>query len=117
MRNKGLKRPSIGHLAIYGYRAYPLIQNRLKLDKIQPRVEIRYLVSFKFINIFKIQVLERNIVIKTRDITFNKSKFYNLIYKNKVIKKLIIQPLVFILIPKLKTFIKVNKLENRLTIK
>ncbi|RKF58072.1 hypothetical protein GcM3_184041, partial [Golovinomyces cichoracearum] len=47
------------------------------LDKILPRAEIGYLVSYDSKNIFRIWIPSRNIVISTRDVTFDPTEGYS----------------------------------------
>ena len=49
-----MPKPSINHLVPYGYRAYSYIKNRSKLEKLEPRAYIRYLVGYDLTNIFRI---------------------------------------------------------------
>jgi hypothetical protein len=37
--------PKVGYIRTYGCRAYPLIQNQPKLNKLEPRTSIGYLVG------------------------------------------------------------------------
>lgn len=70
--------PSTAHLRPYGCKAYALIKNRPKLDKLQPRAEIGFLVGYESTNIFRICIPSRNfIVISTRDVTFDPSQGYS----------------------------------------
>jgi hypothetical protein len=44
----------MNHLVPYGCRAYSYIKNRDKLEKLEPRAHIRYLVRYDSTNIFRI---------------------------------------------------------------
>ncbi|KAF5197653.1 Transposon ty1-dr1 gag-pol polyprotein, partial [Thalictrum thalictroides] len=69
--------PSIAHLQPYGCKAFAFIKNRPKLDKLVPRAEIGYLVGYESTNIFRIWIPTRNIVIATRDVTFDPTQGYS----------------------------------------
>jgi transposase InsO family protein len=69
--------PSTAHLKIYGCRAYPLIYNIPKTQKLDPRAQIGYLLGYNSTNIFRIWVPEKHQVIKTRDVTFDESRKYH----------------------------------------
>ena len=68
---------SLAHLAAYGCRAYLLSKNIPKLQKLQPRAHIRYLVGYNSTNIFRIWVPSLKRVIESRDVTFDETKFYD----------------------------------------
>ena len=71
----------ISHLRNYSYKAFIIINDTLKktnhLNKLEPNTQINYLVGYNFINIYYVQNPKLNRVIRVRDITFNKDKFYN----------------------------------------
>jgi hypothetical protein len=69
--------PSTAHLKAYGCRAYPLIQNIQKTQKLDPRAQIGYLLGYDSTNIFRIWVPEKHQVIRTRDVTFDESRKYH----------------------------------------
>ncbi|KAI0998592.1 hypothetical protein K3495_g9604 [Podosphaera aphanis] len=69
--------PSIAHLQSYGCKAFAHIKNRPKLSKLTPRAEIGYLVGYESTNIFRIWISSRNIVISTRNVTFDPSRGYS----------------------------------------
>ncbi|POS81932.1 hypothetical protein EPUL_006431, partial [Erysiphe pulchra] len=69
--------PSIAHLQPYDCKAFSLIKNRPKLDKLEPRAEIGYLVGNQSTNIFRIWIPSRNVVIPTRDVTFDPTQGYS----------------------------------------
>ena len=70
-------KPKGGHMRVYGCRAYPLIQNQPKLNKLDPRASIGYLVGYDSTNIFRIWVPSQQKVIRTRDVQFDESIMYN----------------------------------------
>jgi hypothetical protein len=57
---------------------YVVIKNRPRLDKINPKAYIGHLIGYDSTNIFWIWLLHQNKVISTRDVTFDKSEFYDL---------------------------------------
>jgi hypothetical protein len=69
-------RPNISHLRAYGCRAYPLIYDIPKLDKMQPRAHIGYLVGYEATNIYRIWIPSEQKVVRTTDVTFNEQLFY-----------------------------------------
>jgi hypothetical protein len=69
--------PSTAHLKIYGCRAYPLIYNIPKTQKLDPRAQIGYLLGYNSTNIFRIWIPKKHQVIKTRDVTFDKLRKYH----------------------------------------
>jgi hypothetical protein len=68
-------KPNIAHFRPYGCKAYALIKNQDKLDRLEPRAEIGYLVGYDASNIYQIWVPGRNQVIRTRDVTFDENSF------------------------------------------
>jgi hypothetical protein len=70
-------KPNIAHLRVYGCRAYPLIHEIPKKQKLRPRAQIGYLVGYNSSNIFRIWVPQDKKVIETRDVTFNESMKYD----------------------------------------
>ena len=69
------------YLKAYGYRAYIMMLNtqlkKKRLNKLDPRAHIGYLIGYDFTNIYRIWILYKGIVISTRDIIFNKKTFFN----------------------------------------
>lgn len=61
----------------YGCRAYPLRFKILRKNKLEPRAMIDYLMSYDFTNIFRIWVLSRNKMIRTKDVIFDHTRFYD----------------------------------------
>jgi hypothetical protein len=76
MNFKDLK-PKCGHIRVYGCRAYPLIQDNPKLNKLGPRSVIGYLCGWDSTNVFRIWIPSLHKVIRTRDVVFDESVKYN----------------------------------------
>ncbi len=70
-------RSSITHLRVYGCRAYPLNPRIPRTQKLVPRAHIGYLVGYDSTNIFRIWVPSEKCIVSTRNVTFNKTLFYN----------------------------------------
>ena len=68
---------SIAHLRVYGARAYPLIHKIPKTEKLKSRAHIGYLVGYDSTNIFRIWIPSKKQVIRTRDVTFDETLFYD----------------------------------------
>ena len=68
----------LSYLYVFGCKAYLLIQKILRLEKLLFRVYVRYLISYNSSNIFRIWIPTKNQIIRTRDITFDNSLYYNL---------------------------------------
>ena len=83
--------PQVAHLRVFGCRAYPLIKNRSKLNKLGPRAHIGYLVGYKSTNIFRIWILSLRRVISIRDVTFNEDTFYDPTLNGKLTELEVIQ--------------------------
>ena len=66
----------MAHLQPYSYRVYALRYNIDKLDRLESRVHIGYLVGYESTNIFKIWVPALHRVINARDVTFDQTKRY-----------------------------------------
>ena len=71
----------LAHLKAYGCRAYAMMLvtqlKQKRLMKLDPQAHISYLVGYDSINIYRIWILYKGIVISTRDIIFNKMMFFN----------------------------------------
>ena len=69
------------HLKAYGYRVYTMTLNtqlkKKRLNKLDLRAHIGYLVGYDFINIYRIWILYKGIVIFIRDVIFNKKTFFD----------------------------------------
>jgi len=48
-----------------------------RLSKLNPRAHIGYLIGYNSINIYRIWILYKGIVISTRDVIFDKKTFFN----------------------------------------
>src|SRR6266536_6395129 len=68
--------PRMAHLRAFGSRAYALNYHLDKLDCLEPRVHIGYLVGYELTNIFRIWIPHLLRVISARDVTFDKTKKY-----------------------------------------
>jgi len=68
--------PRIAHLRAFGSRAYALNYHLDKLDRLEPRVHISYLISYESTNIFRIWISHLSRVISAHDVTFDKTKKY-----------------------------------------
>ena len=68
--------PKLQHIVGYSSRAYPLIQNQPKLNKVHPRALIGYLCGYEGTNNFRIWVPSQQKVIISRDVTFDESLKY-----------------------------------------
>jgi len=69
--------PNIGHLRVYGCRAYPLKYNIPRLNKLAPRAHVGYLVGYDSTNIFRVYIPIEKKVIRTRDVQFNEQLLYD----------------------------------------
>ena len=69
--------PNILYFRLYRCRAYTYIKLQNKLDWLDPRAEIGYLVGYNTSNIYRVWVPDRNRVICVQDIQFDKSKFWD----------------------------------------
>ena len=70
------QRSNLSHLKRYRCKAYPLDKSLPRKEKITPRAYIEFLVGYEDINIYDIWIPSQHKVIKTRDITFNKTSYY-----------------------------------------
>ena len=70
------KKPGISHMKTYGCRAYPLNYNIPKLQKLQPRAHLGYLVGYSSRNIYRIWVPSKKDVLRVRDVTFDEKTYY-----------------------------------------
>jgi hypothetical protein len=78
---KGLHTPETAHLKAYECLAYAAItiykRGLSKLRKLDPRADVGYLVGYNFTNIYRIWIPYQKHVIFTRNVIFDKSKFFN----------------------------------------
>ena len=71
------KKPRLAHLHPFGCKAYVLKKHIPKLEKLNPRGHIGYFVGYDSTNIFRIWIPSKNTVIRTRDVTFDHTSFYD----------------------------------------
>ena len=69
--------PNLAHLHVYGCRAYPLNKKIPHRQKLEPRAHIGHLVGYDSSNIYRIWIPSQNKVIRTRDVSFDESLFYD----------------------------------------
>lgn len=62
---------------MFSCRAYPLNYTISKLQKLEPRAHIGYLVGYDSSNIFSIWIPSKGKVVRTRDATFDSTRFYH----------------------------------------
>jgi len=79
--NKRGTKPLLAHLRAYGCRAYAMTadaQGRNKrLNKLDPRAHIGYLVGYDSTNIYRIWIPHTGKVISTRDVIFDETTFFD----------------------------------------
>ncbi len=68
----------LSHLHSYESRAYALKNIIPKKEKLESRAFIDHLVSYDSINIYRIWILSRMRVVRTRNVTFDENRFYDL---------------------------------------
>jgi transposase InsO family protein len=75
------KKPQLAHLKAYGCRAYAMTSDaqlkKKRLRKLDPRAHIGYLVGYDSTNIYRIWIPHKGIVISTRDVIFDETKFFD----------------------------------------
>ena len=71
------KKPLLTHLHPYGCKAYPLEKNIPRLKKLLPRALIGYLVGYDSTNIYRIWIPGDDRIIRTRDVAFDHSRFFD----------------------------------------
>lgn len=69
--------PLYSHMQVYGCRAYPLIHDILRKEKLDSRAHIGYLLGYDSTNVYRIWIPSRKKVIRTRDVTFKWTQFYD----------------------------------------
>ena len=79
------KPPNINYLKVYGCRAYALRYGIPKTNKLEPRAKLSHLIDYKSTNIYKIWIPATNKVIRTKNVIFDKNKFF-LVKKNLLLK-------------------------------
>lgn len=75
-RNSMATLPKLAHLRSYGCRAYVLNPHIDKLDRLEPRTHIGYLIGYESTNIFRVWIPKLSRVINTRDVTFDEACRY-----------------------------------------
>ena len=75
------RKPDQSHLKIYGCKAFALTTDALKkthrLQRMNPKAWIGYLVGYNSTNVYRIWNPIKNIVISTRDVTFNENETFS----------------------------------------
>jgi hypothetical protein len=69
--------PSLAHLHPIGCKSYALIHNIPKLQKMEPRAQIGYLVGYNSTNLWRIWDPRKGQIKVLRDVTFDNSTLYN----------------------------------------
>jgi hypothetical protein len=77
LRTERVKQNPCPTIAPYGSIAYPLIHKIPKTEKIQPGAHIGYLVGYNSTSIFHISIPSQKKAIRTRDVTFDETLFYD----------------------------------------
>jgi hypothetical protein len=81
LANRRSRKPQLVYLKAYGCRVYVITLDaqlkKKRLNKLDPRAHIGYLIGYNFTNIYKIWILYKGIVIFTRDVIFNKKTFFD----------------------------------------
>jgi hypothetical protein len=77
----GRSRPQLAHLKAYGCKAYAMtadakLKNK-RLQKLNPRAHIGYLVGYDSTNIFRIWIPHQGKVISSRDVIFDEDEFFD----------------------------------------
>jgi hypothetical protein len=68
--------PKVAHLRAYGSRSYVLKYDADKLDRLDSKVHIGYLVGYTSTNIFRVWVPSLHTIISARDVTFDETRRY-----------------------------------------
>jgi hypothetical protein len=71
------QKPDLSDLHVFGCRLYPQIKSISHKEKLEPRAHLGYLVGYDATNIYRILVPSVEKVIRTRDVTFNKTQLYD----------------------------------------
>jgi hypothetical protein len=71
------RKPNLGHMHPFGCKSYSLQHNLPRLQKMQSRALIGYLVGYDSRNIYRIWIPSRSKVIRTRDVVFDDKAFYD----------------------------------------
>ena len=70
-------KPNLSHLRKFGSKAYPLDKQIPKKNKLQERAHIGFLLGYDGTNIYNIWIPSQRKVIRTRDVIFDESAYYN----------------------------------------
>ena len=68
---------SLTHMHVYGCKTYTLDERIKRGDKLAPRALIGHLVGYNSTNIYRIWIPSLHKVIRTRDVTFDETSFYD----------------------------------------
>jgi hypothetical protein len=71
------KKPSVAHMHSIGCRAYVLNRMLKRRDKLKSRALVGHLVGYGSTNIWRIWLLTKDEVIRTRNVVFEPREFYN----------------------------------------
>ena len=71
------KKPNLSHMHIYGSKAFPLDKSIPRNMKLQERAHIGFLLGYDSTNIFLIWIPSKRKVIRTRDVIFMESAYYD----------------------------------------
>ena len=76
-----LKKPRLAYLKAYGCKAFAITNNthcgKSRLQRLDPKAQIGYLVSYQASTIYRIQIPSLAKVISTRDVIFNEDTIFN----------------------------------------
>ena len=76
-----IRKPKLAHLRAFGCRAYAMTENaqnkKKRKWKLNPRAYIGYLVEYDSMNIFRIWIPSKGLVISTRDVIFDEKTVFN----------------------------------------
>ena len=79
----GPRKPILHHLKAYGCKCYVLIKSKGdpdfsgKLQKLQPKAHIGFLVGYESTNIYRIWIPHKRKVISARDVIFDEGEFFD----------------------------------------
>jgi reverse transcriptase-like protein/Pol polyprotein len=77
----GRRQPQLAHLKAYGCKAYVMTadakQKKKRLQKLNSRAHIGYLVGYDSTNIFRVWIPHRGEVISSRDVIFDEDEFFD----------------------------------------
>lgn len=69
--------PNLGHLRKIGCKAYTLDKHIPQKEKLRERAHIGHLIEYDSTNIFQVWIPSQQKIIRTRDVLFDKTSFYN----------------------------------------